>query len=45
MPTMFHPPRSSDEDQLRIRYLALTTVAAGVILALAIAVGFGVRVW
>ena len=45
MPTMFHTPRSSDEDQLRMSYLALTIGAAGVILALAIVVGFGVRVW
>ena len=45
MPTVFHTRRSSDEDQLRMRYLALTIAAAGVILALAIVVSVGARVW
>ena len=40
--SLFHAPRSSDEEQLRARYLTLVLAATGAVLVLAIAASIGV---
>ena len=40
--SLFHAPRSSDEEQLRMRFLVLVIAASGAVLVLAIAASIGV---